>query len=370
LKCFYHEKVNFLFNFFLSKGNSHCKFLALNLDSYEWFDPKTFNYHIMYDFIWTINPTEENKYPLTGITYDNSLLKIEAFLFSVRNKYIGYGSNYPKGLLNTIYYSNQIGYFDIYNNNFYFIGYQSKNLLFKTGYYNGTNKIGYKNIYKFTFILNDKNPLKEIFDKSVIIKNMRFIKHTKYIYYKIYDEKENIFYHGIIDIILNKVIFNTNEEIIEFKPYRNNSMLAITKNSAFKICAIKGNNDNCIDECPEGKIIYDLSKPNQCEIKKEDQEEQKEKEREREKEKEKEREKEKEKERQKEKEINKENNENKERDTNLYSILMIIIMILIIIIISMLAFFFYKKFKKRPKENEILNKIYNGLEDNNEKLKD
>ena len=36
----------------------------------------------------------------------------------------------------------------------------------------------------------------------------------------------------------------------------------------------------------------------------------------------------------------------------------------------MLAFSFYKKFKKRPKENEILKKIYNELEDNNEKLKD
>jgi len=234
------------------------------------------------------------------------------------------------------------------------MGYHSQNLFFDTGYYNGTNKIGIQNIYKFTFILNDKNPLKEIFNKSVIIKYMRFIKHTKYIYYKIYDEKEDIFYRGMIDIILNKVIFNTNEEIIEFKPYRNNSLLAITKNSAYKICAIKGNNDNCIDECPEGKIIYDLSKPNQCEIKKEDQEKKREKEKEREKEREKE----------------KENNENKERDTNLYSILMIIIIILLIIIFSMLAFFFYKKFKKRPKENEILNKIYNELEDNNEKLKD
>ena len=50
-----HEKENFLLNFFLSKGNSDCKFLELNLDSYEWFDPKNFNYHIMYDFIWTTN---------------------------------------------------------------------------------------------------------------------------------------------------------------------------------------------------------------------------------------------------------------------------------------------------------------------------
>ena len=47
LKCFYHEKENFLFNFFLSKGDSYCAFLALNLVSNEWFDPKTIQYHII-----------------------------------------------------------------------------------------------------------------------------------------------------------------------------------------------------------------------------------------------------------------------------------------------------------------------------------
>ena len=47
LKCFYHEKENFLFNFVLSKGNSDCEILAYNLDTYKWFNPKTFYGHIM-----------------------------------------------------------------------------------------------------------------------------------------------------------------------------------------------------------------------------------------------------------------------------------------------------------------------------------
>ena len=155
------------------------------------------------------------------------------------------------------------------------------------------------------------------------------------------------------------MIFNIDEEIIEFKPYGNNSMLAITKDSAYKICSIKGNNDKCIDECPEGKIIYDISKPNLCEIKGEDQEE------------EKEREKEKEKEREKEKEIDNETEQNKKgekenkgRDTNIYIILIIII--LIIIINSILAFLFYRKLKKNSEE-KILSEIYTELEVNSEK---
>jgi len=349
LRCFYLEKENFLFNFFLSKGESDCKFYALKLDSYLWYDPRNFNDHKMYDFSWTTNLTDEDKYPMTGIIFEYSSLVIQSFLFTVKGSISVGGPDSKRDIFGNIDYGYKIGYFDIYNNNFYFMGYSFINLLFKSGYYNGTDKIESYNIYS-PFILNDKNPLEEIFDKSVIIKNMSFIKHTKYIYYKI--EKENIFYHGIIDIILNKVIFNTNEEIIEFKPYGNNSMLAITKDSAYKICAIKGNKDNCIDECPEGKIIYDLSKPNQCEIKREDQEEQK-------------NEKEQDKKGEKEKNENKDNNENK-GDTNIFIIIVIIIFI-IIIIISILGFLFYRKYKKRAKENELLSEVYTELEVNSVK---
>ena len=42
-------------------------------------------------------------------------------------------------------------------------------------------------------------------------------------------------YHGVLDITLNKVIFNTNENIDIFIPYSSNSMLAITKEFAYRI---------------------------------------------------------------------------------------------------------------------------------------
>ena len=73
-------------------------------------------------------------------------------------------------------------------------------------------------------------------------------------------------YHGVLDITLNKVIFNTNENIDIFIPYSSNSMLAITKESAYRICLIKDSNGNCIDECSQSdNIIHDVE-GNKCGI--------------------------------------------------------------------------------------------------------
>ena len=95
---------------------------------------------------------------------------------------------------------------------------------------------------------------------------MNFIPYTKYVYYEIYNNIKKIAYHGIIDIILNKVIFNTDEEIKKFIPMSKYSMLALTKDSAYEICAIYDGNYNCHETCYNqyAKIIYDTQKPNLC----------------------------------------------------------------------------------------------------------
>ena len=56
-----------------------------------------------------------------------------------------------------------------------------------------------------------------------------------YVYYKLKNDKGK-YYYGIIDATKNKVVFNTDEEILKFIPYLDYAMLAITKNSAYKIC--------------------------------------------------------------------------------------------------------------------------------------
>ena len=170
---------------------------------------------------------------------------------------------------------------------------------------------------------------------------------------------EEKLFHGMIDIEFNKIIFNTNEEIIAFKPYTNNSMLAITSKSAYKICAIKGSDNDCIDECLKGSVKYDFSKPNQCE--------EKEDEKEKEKEKEDEKKEEKEKEKEKEKEVEKEGKgkgegEGNQKEENGNIILIVVIIIIIILIIAIL-FLFYRRWKKRNSDNALLSQIYSEIGD-------
>ena len=123
-------------------------------------------------------------------------------------------------------------------------------------------KMDYKEIENLlNATINDKNPLQFIDD--VTIKKMKFIRNTKYVYYEIYNNDKKISYYGIIDIILNKVIFNTNETIIKFMPYSSNSMLAITEESAYRICAISDGN-TCINSCDNNNILINNYKPNVC----------------------------------------------------------------------------------------------------------
>ena len=72
-------------------------------------------------------------------------------------------------------------------------------------------------------------------------------------------------YHGIIDIRGNKIIFNTDEDIKEFKPLTNHSLLAITENTAYEVCIIKDSNGECISSCGSSKIeIIDSVNHNHC----------------------------------------------------------------------------------------------------------
>ena len=155
-------------------------------------------------------------------------------------------------------------FFNYDNSNFYWINYDD-NINFSTGYSNNIDNIyDLNNIDNFSINNNEGSPL--LFLDKVTIKKMNFIPYTKYVYYEIYNEDEKVTYHGIIDVVLNQVVFNTDEPIDTFIPYSSNSMLAINKISAFKICVLKDkdNNNECVEECSNGKAIYDAENSNQC----------------------------------------------------------------------------------------------------------
>ena len=92
---------------------------------------------------------------------------------------------------------------------------------------------------------------------------MNFVKDTQYVYYNLTNKNTGKKNYGLIDIKTNKVIYNTNEEIISFIPYQSNQMLAITSSSAYKICPFKNSdNTNCVESC-SGNFVLDID-GNKC----------------------------------------------------------------------------------------------------------
>ena len=163
-------------------------------------------------------------------------------------------------IYNAIFYSHRYLYFYKETNIFYYMLYNTV-FDFTSGY--SLNEIGKEissnediKIYK-----NSESPLK-IFGESEIY-YLKFIRNTRFAYYKI-KASNAIIYHGILDIKLNKIIFNTNDYIKEFRPLTNYSMLAITNDSAYEICA-SIQDGKCIEECEEGQeLIINYEKGNYC----------------------------------------------------------------------------------------------------------
>ena len=253
LQCYYQKDQKYMFVAFINK---HPKIYSLKIDTWIW-EEIEFN-DGLYDFKWVTAPIN-GEYPMKAIILENNLITLKGRTFHINgaDNTITYEDKQEKSFIKIL--SNSISYFKLDNENFYFMTYDSADN-FISGFYNEKD-IDYNNIKNIEPTINTISPL-EFFNEVDII-YLKFIRNTKYAFYKIRDKKDDIIYHGIIDILLNKVIFNTNEEILEFKPYSSNSMLAKTSNSAYKICTIQ-DNGNCIDQCSNSFTIFDVSKPNQC----------------------------------------------------------------------------------------------------------
>ena len=113
--------------------------------------------------------------------------------------------------LKTKSYSNSFFYHK--NEHFFFVTYNNISD-FLSGFYNEANEISFDQISYIKAIINTLPPLE--FFEDFNIEYIKFIQNTQYLYYKIVNNEKDVTYHGIIDIEENKVIFNTDEEIIRF----------------------------------------------------------------------------------------------------------------------------------------------------------
>ena len=124
----------------------------------------------------------------------------------------------------------------------------------------------------FSATKNTDSPL--TFVDNVEIKEINFIPGTKNVYYKIYNKDKGSTYYGLIDVKLNKVVYNIEaDNSTIFIPDTTGNMLLITSTDIYRVCTVKStesdscenpntcsnllldpDGNKCQENCDEGKI--------------------------------------------------------------------------------------------------------------------
>ena len=264
LKCYKQTVKNYLFVAYLNKYE---KLFAFKLSSEEWHENQINIGNGIFDFKWTETTNNYREYPMRTLMLsgDKILLRAYIIILETSNDLININHLMEKEIINTFTYSN--AFFDSNNDYFYFITYDLNTDNFSSGYYTDRTSFGYDEISSLSPIINNiDSPLQFLYNST--IQKITFVRNTQYVLYEIYNNEKEKTYYGIIDIIANKVIFNTDQEITSFKRFKSisdttYSFLVITANSAYKICALADNN-NCISSCSSGDIYIDSQGKNFC----------------------------------------------------------------------------------------------------------
>ena len=280
LKCYNHG-TGFFIDFYLNKVKP-CSYATdvkthKNLDN-SWktnsaspidilLDFKLEDGNVRYDSTYNGGSGRWITYPMLSLVLHENAIKLMGLTAEFKNekdgyKYYIYKTNEKKLIDNK---SITQAYFKNNSNDFFFITYNNATD-FTSGYSKNYNPSNYHDTSNPPFEINSESPFE--FLDEVEINEMNFLLNNKYVYYKITNKQTNEIYHGILDVVTNKIMFNTNETINEFIPYSSNSMLAITGETAYRICIIKtqtGDNTNdCIDECTSPNRIIRDSEGNKC----------------------------------------------------------------------------------------------------------
>ena len=265
LKCYKQKDKNYLFVAYLNKYD---KIYAFIFKSQTWHSTSIDIYDGLFDFKWTIEPIapKNNEYPMRLLMYNNSKISLETcyIILEKDNDLINTNHQQKKEIINSLLYSN--AYFNYESDSFYFITFNLSPFNYTSGYYNGSFE--YNEVKELSGIkINSNSPFQ--FYNEFIIKHINLTRYTQYVLYEMYDTFKNISYYGIVDIVENKVIFNTDEEITSFKRFKQKSetgysFLAITEKSAYRICALADNNKNCISSCSSGSAFINSQGQNFC----------------------------------------------------------------------------------------------------------
>ena len=262
LKCYFHRSNDGHFLvYYLMNGENH--FLELKNSNLENNQNYRFDVKEIYDFKILNRPnfdanSEEREYPFIGLVkVDDELRLVGAKIKFFENSQTI--ASY-KTLLKIKEHTQAYFHNYHFNNDFYYFTYN--NIYdFSSGY--STSSIAtvespaYDQINGVTFKNNDGSPF-EFFDEVEIIQ-MENIFNFRYVYYTIKNKATNVVYHGVYDIITNRIMFHTDDNVSLFIPYitfvdenggyeHSNSMLMINNNTAYRVCAIlSSDGKDCVD---------------------------------------------------------------------------------------------------------------------------
>ena len=263
LRCYYHDTGHFFIFYLMNENSYFYSFCHCDSDP----NPISFPYlYQLYDFLLENGNKENNyRYKFPVIKNDGSyiFLQLYALITNSGEFNVNIVNLDRKSLIPVKQYSQAqfvdysffvfFTYDDIHS---FQSGYSSSNidLIFNS------NVENIESLNSVSLINNIQSPFS--FIDNIEIKEMKFISGTKYVYYKILNLDKGTQYYGLLDIQLNKVLYNIEGEFVTFIPYSEGEIIAITPSSAYKICIIKDGN-SCFDTCSSNNLISDIE-GNKC----------------------------------------------------------------------------------------------------------
>ena len=252
LKCESHY-TDYFFIYYLRNEDLNVYALFVDMQKVEFVDFSNYNVSSIYDF--TLQNILYRKFNDRIIVKDSNNITLMNSILELRGNYIvinqtTIGSHIIQFLDNTQ------AYFEKDNNNYLYFFTYNDIYDFNCGYgilNNDKSLINQKFIFQSIF---------EFIDGMEIIQ-ANFIQGTKYVYYILKNKINGKKNYGIMDVTSNKILYNLEDEIINFFPYSENKILLLTQNSAYQLCIIKSGN-TCINTCSNpDKLILDIE-GNRC----------------------------------------------------------------------------------------------------------
>ena len=245
LRCYYSGSVYMLF--FLNNGNKNFYYqynVKTMKECVDCFGNELYNYRFI-DGKFAMIANDNGYIVLKGSYLNINSAEENISIEDIVNYQISKAKENTSAYFDNSYYL----YFFTYNNLSDFISGYSTTVIDLSN----DNKFQ-KSITGSNIITNKESPFN--FIDQMEIKEINFIQGTQYIYYKLYNKNKNKNYYGLVNIKLNKIMYNIEEEISYFIPFSTHEMLAISETSAYKLCIIK-RGSSCLETCSSGNLILD-----------------------------------------------------------------------------------------------------------------